>query len=472
MIDTETLKKKIIDFAIQGKLTQQLPEDGNAEDLYAKIQKEKDRLLKEGKIKREKALPEISVDEIPFEIPNNWKWVRIGHISSIVSKGTTPRGGNVAYLDSGIGFLRAENLAGYDRLDKTLLKYVDNDTHLGYLKRSALVEGDVLISIAGTLGRTGMVRKDDLPLNTNQAVAFIRLGIKDIISSRYLAYVLNGCTVQKALGNKKVEMAIPNLSLEVISNTIVPLPPFLEQRRIVNIIDEIFTQIDIIDSLQQRYESDLEVLKSKIIDAGIRGKLTEQSPEDGNAEELYVQIQEEKSKLIKEGKIKKEKPLPEISADEIPFSIPYNWKWVRIGQIFTLQAGKNKVSSDIFSKQTSTYKYPCYGGNGLRGYVDDFNVIGRHILIGRQGALCGNIKVADNSFWATEHAVVVYQYCDTDVDFYALALEALNLNKYATSVAQPGLAVSNIEKALVPLPPLGEQRRIASKINTILKLVN
>ena len=230
--------------------------------------------------------------------------------------------------------------------------------------------------------------------------------------------------------------------------------------------------IDIIDDLQEKYRYDLATLKSKIIDAGIRGKLTEQLPEDGDAETLYAQIQEEKAKLIKEGKIKKEKLLPDITADEIPYEIPDNWKWVRIGQAFTLQSGKNKVSADIHSEQNGEFKYPCYGGNGLRGYVDETNVSGKHILIGRQGALCGNINLADNEFWATEHAVVVYQYGGTDVDCYAYMFKALNLNQYATSVAQPGLAVGNIEKVLIPLPPLSEQKRIAETIDGVLKILS
>ncbi len=217
---------------------------------------------------------------------------------------------------------------------------------------------------------------------------------------------------------------------------------------------------------------DTEALLKKVIGLAIQGKLTKQLPEDGNAEDLCAQIQEEKAKLIKAGKIKKEKPLPEISDDEIPFGIPKNWKWVRIGQIFTLQAGKNKTASDIHSEVSLEYKYPCYGGNGLRGYVDKKNVSGKHILIGRQGALCGNINIAENEFWATEHAVVVYQYGNTVVDFYEHVFKALDLNQYATSVAQPGLAVGSIVKILIPLPPLEEQNRIAERINNLLQIIS
>ena len=176
------MKDKILEFAIIGKLSEQRIEDGNAEELYNKLTSERKRLAN-NKIIKNKEFELILEDKGLFEIPNNWKWIRLGEISSIISKGTTPRGGNVAYTDSGIGFLRAENLVGYDRIDCSNMKYVDEDTHLGFLKRSILEDGDVLISIAGTLGRTGLVRSDNLPLNTNQAIAFIRFVCKEAINT-------------------------------------------------------------------------------------------------------------------------------------------------------------------------------------------------------------------------------------------------------------------------------------------------
>ena len=128
-----------------------------------------------------KEIRDIS-DEIPFEIPDSWEWVRLGVISSLVTKGTTPRGGNVSYLDSGIGFLRAENVAGMDVLDTSKMNYIDEETHNGFLKRSILYENDLLITIAGTLGRTAIVRKHNLPLNANQAVSIIRLVDSKLLS--------------------------------------------------------------------------------------------------------------------------------------------------------------------------------------------------------------------------------------------------------------------------------------------------
>lgn len=215
-----------------------------------------------------------------------------------------------------------------------------------------------------------------------------------------------------------------------------------------------------------------EQLKASILQYAIQGKLVEQRPEEGTGEELYRQIQAEKQRLVKEGKIKKEKPLAEIAENEIPFDIPDSWKWVRIGQIFNLQAGKNITASDIYEEVSREHRYLCYGGNGVRGYVSNFNREGHYALIGRQGALCGNINVAEGQFYATEHAVVVDHFNQTDVAWSAWFLKALNLNQYATATAQPGLAVANIVKVLIPLPPLAEQKRIVAKIEELLPYVD
>ena len=213
-------------------------------------------------------------------------------------------------------------------------------------------------------------------------------------------------------------------------------------------------------------------LKNAILQEAIQGRLVPQDPNDEPASVLLDRIRKEKQQLVKEGKLKKkdleEKP---ISEDEIPFEIPESWEWVRIKTIFSMQAGKNVTSSDINSESNDIYKYPCYGGNGLRGYVKRYNTDGVFPLVGRQGALCGNVNIASGLFWATEHAVVTDGYGMTDVKWAYYFLTALNLNQYATATAQPGLAVSNIIEVLIPLPPLAEQKRIVAKIEELLPKV-
>ena len=155
---------------------------------------------------------------------------------------------------------------------------------------------------------------------------------------------------------------------------------------------------------------------------------------------------------------------------EIPFEIPENWCWCKIGTVFTLQAGKNIQAAEIHENPFPD-SYPCYGGNGIRGYVASLNRTGDYPIIGRQGALCGNINRATGEFYATEHAVCVETYSQISVAWACLFLTALNLNQYATATAQPGLAVANINEVYIPLPPLAEQHRIVQRIEELLPLI-
>lgn len=154
-----------------------------------------------------------------------------------------------------------------------------------------------------------------------------------------------------------------------------------------------------------------------------------------------------------------------------PFEVPSSWVWTTLGDIFTLQAGKNITSKDIHTEKSEEHKYSCFGGNGVRGYVSISNKTGEYPIIGRQGALCGNVNLACGSFYATEHAVVVERYCDTDLMWAFYTLIALNLNQYATATAQPGLAVNVINNVAIPLPPLYEQQRISKSIKILFSFL-
>ena len=460
----QELKNSILQLAIQGKLVKQRPEEGTAQELYAQIQAEKQRLIKEGKIKKEKPLPEITEDEKPFEIPDGWMWVRLGNCGSWGS-GATPSRTNPEYYGGTIPWLKTGDLN--DGIIKEIPEYI---TELALRKTSVRLNppGSVLMAMYGaTIGKLGILAR---PATTNQACcACIPYSG---IYNKYLFFFL--LTSRKSFIKMGEGGAQPNISKEKIVNYPMPLPPLAEQKRIVAKIEELLPLVDHyerawtkLEDFNRRFPEDM---KKSILQQAIQGKLVEQRPEEGTAQELYEQIQAEKQRLIKEGKIKKEKPLPEITEDEKPFEIPEGWMWVRLGQIFNLQAGKNITAANIYDEPSEKHKYLCYGGNGVRGYVSSFNREGNFALIGRQGALCGNINIANGQFYATEHAVVVDHYNLTDVLWGARFLKALNLNQYATATAQPGLAVSNIIKVLIPLPPLAEQKRIVEKLEELLAM--
>ena len=246
------LKSKILELAIQGKLVPQNENDEPASVLLERIRAERKANL--GKKYVESYIfkgddncyyenvgskTKNITDEIPFDIPNSWSWIRLSNITTLITKGTTPRGDAYTYTNSGIGFLRAENIVGFDRISKKDLKYINETTHYNFLKRSILEENDILITIAGTLGRTGMVTKEDLPLNANQAVSIVRVVNGYKIDLLYLIFVLNAPIIKKYLLSKSVEMAIPNLSLENISDCVIPLPPIQEQYNITKKISQL-----------------------------------------------------------------------------------------------------------------------------------------------------------------------------------------------------------------------------------------
>lgn len=155
----------------------------------------------------------------------------------------------------------------------------------------------------------------------------------------------------------------------------------------------------------------------------------------------------------------------------MPFQLPKGWDWSTLGEFFNLQAGKFISAEDIHTESVH-YPYRCYGGNGIRGYVSTFNRNGDYPIIGRQGALCGNVNYASGEFYATEHAVVVETFCGTDSLWAKYLLEQLNLNQYATATAQPGLSVKTINEVAIPIPPVGEQYRISEALTRSLGIIN
>lgn len=231
-----------------------------------------------------------------------------------------------------------------------------------------------------------------------------------------------------------------------------------------------------------------KLLRQKVLDLAIHGKLLdkavvealETTPGYEPASKLLERIRGESLPLATAGKPSSAAPSPRgkapktpstpITEDEIPFEIPENWCWCRLGDIFNLQAGKSISASELKDKSDSLY--PCYGGNGIRGYVDYFSHYGEYPIIGRQGALCGNLNYANNKFYATEHAVVVSVMDSINPRWAYYFLKQLNLNQYASSMAQPGLAVSTIVQVLIPLPPLEEQKLIVEEIERIFALID
>ena len=286
------------------------------------------------------------------------------------------------------------------------------------------------------------------------------------------------------------------LNKDSLSNLLIPLPPLAEQQRIVARIEQAFSVLDTIDALQAKYADNLVVLKSKLIDAAIQGKLTEQLPEDGTAEELYRQIQSEKQALVKSGKIKKEKPLPEISADEIPFEIPANWKWVRLGDY--CQKITDQVASGSFAslrENVRSLKTPDYAvmvktadfSNGFtrnltytdkHGYdfLSNSNLFGGELILSNVGSVgkCFIVPKLPCKMTLAPNAVMVRMMEDAGKEYlYYFLISSqgfMELNAISTGVAVKKFNKTALKKLLIPLPPLAEQKRIVAKLEELLPL--
>ena len=209
-----------------------------------------------------------------------------------------------------------------------------------------------------------------------------------------------------------------------------------------------------------------EQLKTSILQYAIQGKLVEQRAEEGTGEELYQQIQAEKQQLVKEGKIKKEKPLPEIAENEIPFDIPESWKWLRLGQILNIESGKG-----LTAKQMRPGEIPVFGGNGITGYHDESLIEKETVVIGRVGFYCGSVHITPKNAWITDNAfITTYPEESINREYLVYVLRHMNLGQNSNATAQPVVSGKKIYPMLFPLPPLAEQKRIVAKIEELMPL--
>ena len=480
MIDTEALRKKVIDLAIQGKLTEQLPTDGDAETLYAQIQEEKARLVKEGKIKKDKALPEITDDEIPFEIPDSWKWVRIGNV---INEVIVPQRDKPSFSGD-IPWCRIEDKDGLYLNGTKSGQYVSKET-VERMNLRIFPVGTVLSACSGA--SIGTILITTVECCTNQT--FNGLVCNSMLHNWFLFWHLKSeINKLKKMGSGS---AMAYISQDKIRNMVMPLPPYAEQKRITCKIDEVLSYISIIDDLQKKYSHDLAILKSKIIDAGIRGKLTEQLPEDGDTETLYERIQEGKAKLIKEGKIKKEKPLGDITEDEIPFEIPKNWKWVRLGNISAkissgnTPAGGKKANVYVeegycFFREQNIYddgiheEGLVYISEELINSRPNSTVLPNDLLLNITGGSIGRCAMVPENFskGSINQHILIIRMIDYEIRTYVHKVICSTYGqKHIKGNAvgdKDGFSGGRCKNMLIPLPPLEEQYRIVAKIEELL----
>lgn len=485
----QELKNSILQLAIQGKLVEQRAEEGTAEELFVKIQEEKQKLIAEKKIKKEKPLPEITEEEKSFDIPESWKWVRLGDCGSWGS-GATPSRTNSDYYGGTIPWLKTGDLN-----DGIITEIPEHITDLALEKTSVRLNpvGSVLMAMYGaTIGKLGIL---DIEATTNQACCAC-IPYEGIYNKFLFYFLMASRTAFIKMGEGGAQ---PNISKEKIVNALIPLPPLAEQKRIVAKIEELLPYIDRYEqawSKLEKFNSRFpEDMKKSLLQYAIEGKLVEQRVEEGTAEELFAKIQEEKQRLIAEKKIKKEKPLPEITDDEKPFDIPESWKWVRVGSLLHyIDTGKSfkcdevpptedkcgviKVSAVTWGKFNENESKTCYL-NDL--WVDEYAIHKNDFLICRANtaALVGGCVIVEeiSKRLMLSDKVLRLHFSQLAYSFYILWALRTPISRSQFSVAATGTSESMknisqyaIRNILIPLPPLAEQKRIIEKLEQLLPL--
>lgn len=491
----QQLRNSILQLAIQGKLVEQRSEEGTAEELYKQVQAEKKQLIKEGKIKKEKTLPEIEEKEIPFELPENWKWVRFGTLIRVI--------GGVSYkkndvCKAGYRILRGGNVQDL----KVILEEDDVFLPSTYadLEKQVRVGDCIIVASTGSktvIGKAGYINRE---IPQTMIGAFLRICRPHLLEcAEYIRTIFSSTYYRKHLRDLTKGTNINNVKESYITEMLVPLPPLAEQKRIVAKLEELMPLVDRyeeawtkLEAFNARFPVDMQ---NSILQMAMEGKLVEQRPEEGTAEELYQQVQEEKKRLIKEGIIKKEKTLPEIEEKEIPFELPENWKWVRLNDLVCKNIKRGKSPTYIDQSTIQVFAQKCNGKNGginmnlakfldektLNKYPDtEFLQSGDIVINSTGGGTMGRVGLFEDKYRKNGMRIVPDSHVTTirvnKFVYYKYLFHVLkNRQKYLESQGtgstnQTELSRFVIMNLLIPLPPLAEQKRIVAKLEELYPL--
>ena len=487
----QELKTSILQLAIQGKLVEQRPEEGTGEELYKRIQAEKQKLIKDGKLKKEKPLPEITEDEIPFEIPESWTWIRVGDCVTNRTGLSYKKANLDVKTDHMVRVLRGGNI------NDTSYALKPDDVMISdqFVKGDLFLKKNTIITPAVTsierLGKMGRIERDYTDTVVGGFVLMLLPILDDDTFSIFLLYTFGSKYFRdscRGIVNKSGQ-AFYNLSRTKLMELLIPLPPIIEQRRIVAKIEELLPLVERygeawtkLEEFNKKFPDDM---KKSILQQAIQGKLVEQRPEEGTGEELYQEIQTEKQKLIKAGKMKKEKPLPEIIEDEIPFEIPESWKWVRFGDVSSYAQRKEKVSAinisaDMWSldledieKDTGKITNHCLAcDRTISGDKVKFKT--GNILYSKLRPYLKKVLVAPADGICSSEIVPFVMYGNIEPEYarYFLISPFADgiVNSASYGVKMPRVSTDTMTSLCFPLPPLAEQKRIVAKIEELLPL--
>ena len=448
-----------------------------AADLLKEIAKEREALIKAGKMKKAKPLPEITIDEIPYEIPDNWEWVRLSSCGIFIS-GYTPK--NVDLSNNGsIPYFKVSDM--------------NRQENKKYMYKTDLYLNDDVNTPKTYPKETIIYPKNGGALLTNKKRILLTDSVVDLNTGGYLPSpsLSLDYIYQYFLGidfkDYQTGSTVPTLNQDRLQKSLIPIPPLSEQKKIVALLDDVLSRIDKVRENIERNIENAEEIYQKRLENVFHGALTSNGSPD-SVDELLAEIQKERETLIKAGKMKKEKPLPPISDDEIPYSIPYTWKWVKMASISTkITDGEHKTPKRVDKYQGY---YLLSARNVCNGYLqlddvdyvdeDEYNNISRRcnpqygdVLLSCSGSV-GRCAIVpdDNHYVMVRSAAMISPLCvDSKFLMYTIQSPALQtqIKNSSKQTAQANLFQEPIRNLLVPLPPLSEQKKIASHLDELRK---
>ena len=481
------LRQSVLQAAMQGKLTTQKAEDGDARGLLLAIREEKEKLVKEKKIKKEKPLPPIADEEIPFDIPENWVWCRLAEICTKLVDGdhNPPKGTNkkTPYI-----MASSKNINNDKLVNLESVRYLSKEVFEKENQRTQAKAGDIFFTSVGSLGRSCVY-------NENINICFQRS--VSVITTLAYNYFLKYCFDSPAIQNKVLKEATGTAQkgfyLNQLAAMAIPLPPLPEQQRIVARVEALMKEIDELEQMEKELEAIKAAfpadMKASLLQAAMEGKLTEQKAEDGDARGLLLAIRKEKEKLVKEKKGKREKPLAPITDEEIPFDIPENWVWCRLAEICTklvdgdhnppkgtnkktpyIMASSKNINNDklvnlesvrYLSKEVFEKENQRTQAKAGDIFFTSVGSLGRSCVYNENINICFQRSVSVITTLAYNYFL---KYC---FDSPAIQNKVL---KEATGTAQKGFYLNQLAAMAIPLPPLAEQHRIVEKLDQLLPL--
>ena len=488
----EQLKASILQYAMEGKLVTQNPDDEPAVTLLDKIKTEREKLVKEGKLKKPRKVQSTEDEDFKFDIPNPWSWCRLGNIIYHLTDGAhkTPK-----YIDTkdGVPFLSVKDISS-GKIDLTNTKFISQETHEVLSKRCNPQKGDILLTKVGTTGIPVIV-DTDIKFDLFVSVALLKFDDK-LIDAKYFKYLLESPLVQDQVRENTKGVGNKNWVLRDINNTLIVLPPLEEQKRIVAKIEKLMPLVDeYAESYNRLQKIDNEFedkLKQSVLQYAMEGKLVKQDPSDEPASELIKKIENEKAELIKEGKIKKSKKLPAITDDEKPFDIPDSWEWVRLdslAQVLNGDRGKNYPGKEYWISEGIPFiNAGALGEKNINkskiNYISEQRykllragfIKNNDILYCLRGSL-GKMSISRINIGAIASSVCIIRLFDDRILNYIWVALSSEFGKYLikefeNGTAQPNLSANNIKKYYLPIPPLEEQKRIITKTNKLMKSIS